>query len=229
MVITPPEVVAIFRREADDLPLENGDTAGCLWSNEDIYRYMNSAAATVARRAVTLYKIFELDITAGEPLIKMPAERIYKVRRAYTAAGPGRELQQLNLGEDFITHDYGVRLNTASWQTNTGPSNSFVLDYRPGYIRLYPVPTADDTLVIHAQVLPAVIKATDTSFPFVADEDIQLMLLWMKKLAYDKHDADASDAAVSMRYEREFDSRVQRRDAEFRRQTHGPGVVRSIW
>lgn len=227
MIITSTELKGIFRREIDDLPQEDGSDAGCLFSDADIYRYMNSAAVMVARRVVSLYKIFRLDITAGEGLIKMPAERILKIRRAY-AETSRNELEQLNMGEDYVTDDYGLRISSASWEFSTGTPHSFVLDYHPGYIRLYPIPTADDEFVVHAHILPATILP-DGPFPFIAEEDISLCQLWMKKLAYDKHDADTLDPAKSQRFEAEFERRVRIREPEFRRQTRGPAVTRSIW
>lgn len=227
MITTSDDLVGIFRREVDDLPQQNGSTAGSLWSDDDIYRYMNSAANMTARRVMSLYKIFELDITAGEGLIKFPTERILKVRRAYSITGR-REIRQLNMSDSYIIDDYGLSVRSATWETTTGPPNSFALDYRPGYLRLFPIPTANDTLVVHAHVIPAIMVPGDT-VPFTADEDISLVLMWMKKLAYDKHDADTFDAGKSQRFEAEFERRVREREPEFRRQTRSPGVVRGIW
>jgi hypothetical protein len=40
-----------FRREIDDVPAEDGSTDACLWSDIDLYRYMNEAASQQALRA----------------------------------------------------------------------------------------------------------------------------------------------------------------------------------
>ncbi len=229
MNLTATELKDIFRREIDDLPMEDGSTDGCLWSDADIYRYMNSAANVVARHVMSLYKIFTFTVTSGEPMIKLPAERVLKVRRAYLTTGQYRPLNQLNMDDDFVVDDYGLRLvSVSAWETNTGPPSAFVLDYRPGYLRLYPIPSSDNELVMHAHVLPALILAGDI-VPFTADEDISLVLLWMKKLAYGKHDADTKDPIQELKFESEFFRRTGEREPEFRRQTRAPGVTRSIW
>lgn len=227
MQITSTELKDTFRIEVDDLPKDDGDTSSCLWSDADIYRYMNSAASQVARRVMSLVQTFTLDIEADEPMIELPTDRILKVYRAFTATR--RELQQLNLNDDgFTVCDYGITLNVSNWETATGSPQAFCLDYQPGQLRLAPIPTAADTLYLTAAVLPEVFEEGD-DLPFTDTDDQELMLLWMKKMAYGKHDADTFDSARTVTYEQEFRERVRQREPEFRRQTRAPGVVRSAW
>ena len=228
MITTAAELKDTFRIEVDDLPKEDADTSSCLWSDADIYRYMNSAASLLARRVRSLFKNYTLPVLADQPMIRLPADRIYKVRRAYLTAAR-RDLVPLNLNDDTMrAMDYGVTLRSAHWETSTGTPTSFVLDYTPGYLRLAPIPTAADALQLFCEILPAALTA-EMPLPFTDQDDLDILLLWMKKLAYEKHDADTHDLNRAKEYERQFNARVYEREPEKRRMTRTPGTVRSSW
>lgn len=228
MLQTATDLKDTFRTEVDDLPKDDGDTSACLWADADIYRYMNSAAAMVARRVRSLSKIFSMTVTADEPMVRLPPDRILKVHRAYLQTAR-RDLEALNLNDDTMrVKDYGVTLRSSHWEVSSGTPTAYVLDYRPGYLRLAPIPTSADTLMLFATVLPLPLQE-GVPLPFTDVEDVDLMLLWMRKLAYEKHDADTFDKQKSNDFESQFDARVREREPEFRRQTREPGVVRSSW
>lgn len=228
MFQTATDLKDTFRIEVDDLPKDDGDTSACLWSDADIYRYMNSAAAMVARRVRSLTKNFSLTVTADEPMVKLPPDRILKIHRAYLTTAR-RDLDPLNLNDDTMrVKDYGITLRSSHWEVSSGTPTSYVLDYRPGYLRLAPIPTSADTLTLFTTVLPMTLQE-GMPVPFTDVEDLDLVLLWMRKLAYDKHDADTFDKQKASDYEAQFYDRVREREPEFRRQTREPGVVRSSW
>lgn len=228
MLITSDQLKDIVRSELDDLPKADGDTSACLWSDADIYRYMNRAADRVARLVRSLHKTFRLDVTAGEPMVRTPLEKILDVRRAYLETAR-RDLTPLNLNADgFTVSDYGVTLRSSRWETTNGTPTSFVMDYTPGYLRLAPIPTADDVLVLQTIILPAEISA-GAPVPFTDVEDIELVQLWIRKQAYEKQDADTFDQGKVMRYTQEFYDRVRDREVQHRRQIQTPHVVQSSW
>ena len=185
-------------------------------------------AGQVARRVLSWRKTYRLNVVAGTPNLALPLDRFIEVHRAYLETAR-RDLDQLNLNDDTVrVSDYGIKLSSADWETQEGTPTAFVLDYRPGYLRLAPIPTAADTLVVQATVMPAPITA-GAPLPFTFPEDVELMLLWMQKRAYSKHDADTFDEQKALKFQAEFESRALSRQSEHRRQTRKPGVVRSTW
>lgn len=218
-----------FRIDVDDLPKEDGDTSACLWSDADIYRYMTSAASQVARRARTLRRIVTLPVTAAEPNIRLPDSQVLDVERAYLVTAD-RDLDPINLNDSGTANrDYGWQTRPShGWETRTGTPTHYLLDYRPGYLRLYPAPTAADTLQLHVTSLPT--RLTEGCIlQFNDQEDQDLLVLWMKKMAYEKHDADTFDRDRAASFEQEFYVRARERESEFRRLRRNPGVVRSSW
>lgn len=221
------DMLAEFRREIDDLPAEDNSTTHCLWSDDDLYRYMNEAASAVARRTLSYFKMLRLTVTANNAMIKLPAQRVLSVRRAYLVTA-NREIDQANINQDVLRSDYGLFSRQPDIETATGTPSQFYLDYEPGYLRLYPAPTADDTLVLQAALIPDTIVA-DVPLPFLDDDDIHLLRLYMLYRAYSKHDADTFNPTKARDAERSFDEYSRLRNAEFRRQTRTPGVVKANW
>jgi hypothetical protein len=216
-----------FRREIDDVPAEDGSTDACLWSDIDLYRYMNEAASHVARRLKSYERILTLDVTATEAMIKLPEQRLLHVRRAYLSTA-GRELLQANMNQDILRNDYGVLSRRPDFEVTTGTPTQFYLDYQPGYLRLYPIPTAVDTLTLHAVMVPPTIYA-GAPLPFTDEEDLHLLRLYMLYRAYNKHDSDTFNPTKAREAERAFDEYARLRNVDYRRQMRSPGTVRMQW
>lgn len=221
------DMLAEFRREIDDLPAEDDSTTSCLWSDDDIYRYMNEAASALARRTLSYTKIMQFAVTANEPMVKMPDQRILQVTRAYLLTA-NRELLQANIQQDVLRSDYGMFSRRPDFETTTGTPNQMYLDYQPGYLRLYPIPLAADTLVMHLTLVPPTIQP-GAPLPFTDEEDIHLLRLYMLYRAYTKHDADTFNPTKAREAERSFIEYANLRNAEFRRQMRVPGTVRMQW
>lgn len=216
-----------FRSEIDDLPAEDGSTTACLWSDTELYRYMNEAASATARRVMSYTQIKTFAVTAAEPMVRLPDQRVLHVHRAYLTTA-NRELRQANINQDVLRNDYGVLSRRPDFEVTSGTPTEFYLDYQPGYLRLYPIPTAADSLVMHLTLVPATIQV-GAPLPFVDEEDIHLMRLYMLYRAYSKHDADTFNPGKARDNEREFDQLSRLRNAEFRRQTRTPGTIRPQW
>lgn len=216
-----------FRREIDDLPAEDGSTEHCLWSDDDLYRYMNEAASATARRVLSYTKIQEFAVAADDPEVKLPEQRILHVHRAYLQTA-NRELLHMNMQQDILRSDYGLWRNTPDFERVTGTPSHFLLDFRPGFLRLYPIPTAADTLTMHLTMVPPTIYA-GAPLPFTDDEDIHLVRLYMLYRAYRKHDADTFNPTKAKDAENEFEHYARLRNSEFRRQTRRPGATRMYW
>lgn len=221
------DMLSEFRREIDDLPAADASTTHCLWSDTDLYRYMNEAASAVARRTLSYFRVLRLTVTANDAMVKLPEQRILSIRRAYLETAQ-RELGQANVNQDVLRSDYGLFTRQPDLEQATGVPSQFYLDYLPGFARLYPIPTAADTLVLQAALIPPTIVAA-APLPFTDDDDIHLLRLYMLYRAYSKHDADTFNPTKAREAERSFDEYSRLRNAEFRRQTRAPGTVKAYW
>lgn len=221
------DMLSEFRGEVDDMPAEDGSTTDALWSDTEIYRYMNEAASATARRVLSYTKIMTFAVTANEPMIKLPDQRVLHIHRAYLTTA-SRELLQVNMNQDVLRNDYGIMSRRPDFEITTGTPTQFYLDYQPGYLRLYPIPTAVDTLTMHLVLVPPTIYP-GAPLPFTDEEDIHLVRLYMLYRAYNKHDSDTFNPTKARDAEREFTELSRLRNAEFRRQMRAPGTTRMQW
>lgn len=221
------DMLSEFRREIDDLPAADDSTTHCLWSDTDLYRYMNEAASAVARRTLSYFKILRLAVKAHDAMVKLPEQRILSIRRAYLETAK-RELTQGNLNQDVLRSDYGLFSRQPDFEQATGVPTQLYLDYLPGFARLYPIPTADDVLVLQAALIPSTIVST-APLPFTDDDDLHLLRLYMLYRAYSKHDADTFNPTKAREAESAFNEYSRLRNAEFRRQTRAPGTIKAYW
>ena len=231
MLFTADDVYARFRRDVDD-PLEGTDEvpdSENLWSDVDIYYYMNVATERVAAKTRSLFKTRTFPITAGDPYVALPqGQRLLDVRDV-RSLGNRRVLTEFNINEAVVRDDYGVLyMDSPMWNTSTGVPFMFTLNYAPNKMRLYPIPQADDVIEVTASLLPFEMSK-GMPMPFSEYEDIELVLLWMKSMAYSKHDADAQDLARANDYEAQFNTRALTRQGEQNRRQRAPGNVRFVW
>lgn len=230
-MFTTDDIHARFRSDVDD-KLEGTDDAPdseCLWSNEDVDYYMNVAAERTAAKTQSLYGVRTFVITANDPYVRLPqGKRVLDIRSARSLTGK-RQLHPFNVSDGgFPVDDYGVVFSSPAWFDTVGTPTHFTLDYQPGRMRLYPTPQIDDTIEIASTLLPTRLSC-GMPLPFGEYEDAELMLLWMKAMAYRKHDADAQDLARAYDYEAQFNTRALVRNGEHARRTRAPGCVRMSW
>lgn len=231
IVRTVDDLIRRFRSDVDD-PLRGPTSApdnDSLWSVSDVSDYMTEAAAKVGRVGQQLFRTMTFPIVANEAFIKLPQgmSAIFDIRRAYLQ-GIRREVEPANI-DGLLRHhrDYGFLNGTESWETWCGVPRFIIRDYVPGMLRLAPIPEASDVLEITAMFVP--LMDDGMPLPFDDLEDIALMLLWMKKMAYSKHDADTYDKTLADKYEGEFERRSLARQAEARRVRRAVQPVRFSW
>ena len=230
-VLTTADLDARFRSDVDD-PLRGPVTApdnDSLWSAVDSANYMNDACDKVARVSLSVFKTFSLNVVGGNPMVPLPtgAFTVLDIRHIFLASTRKR-LHERNVELDgTYRYDYGFDTSSLSWEVLTGTPREYMRDYIPGQLRLVPSPIANDTITITACIAPNLLPGAP--LPFSDPGDIYLMLLWMKKLAYQKHDADTFDAARSKAYEEEFETRSHTRAAEARRLRRAPQPVTFSW
>lgn len=231
-ISTTDDLVRRFRSDVDD-PLRGPASApdnDALWSICDVRDYMQEASDRVAHKATPLFKTYSLKVTAGDPEVRLPTgDTLIDIRRAALLAGR-RELVEQNIEEPArVRDDYGSSWyrDSLNWEELTGQPRSFIRNYTPGVLRLVPIPLDDDTLRVTASFSPQL--ADGAPLPFTEDADIYLMLLWMKKRAYEKHDADTYDPDRSKAFEAEYERRVVERESEARRIRRAPQSVTFSW
>lgn len=231
MQMSTDEVITQFRSDVDD-PLRGPAAtpdADSLWKIVDTQYYLNAAASKVARKTFALRRTFDLPVTASDPFVKLPVNApVLHVYRAYLNTAR-RGLDERNLDEPTVRLDYGqLSRGDDSWATATGTPVVYNREYKAGYLRLLPVPTAADTLTLTAAYdAPRLVDGMP--MPFVTYEDIDLVLLWMKYLAYSKKDVDTFDPQRAAANERDFNERARERRYEVEREYRSPGAVRYSW
>lgn len=229
MFITSDQIADFFRRDVND-PLEGPDDApdaDSLWSEADVYRYMTFAVEKVAEDVAGYFRTRTYDVAAGQSELRLPW-RVLDVRRAHLESS-NRSLREVNINDLVATRDYGPRTPMAtSWETVTGQPDRFCLNYQPNVLRLFPIPTQADRLTLTATFLPLP-QSPGAPFPFDETADQQLVLLWMKHLAYAKHDADSFNEAMSDKFGSQYASSVRDRHSQLLRRRRAPGNVRVNW
>lgn len=229
-VTTTDDLVRRFRSDTDDAlrgPADEPD-ADSLWSIADVADYMAEGVDRVARKVLPEFKTFDLPVVGGEPDVRLPAGfTVLDIRRARLKVAR-RSLDEVNVeGTGQALDDYySTRIN-GDWEDLTGSPRMFTRNYRAGYLRLVPAPMANDTLTLTASYSPALVEGGP--MPFEAPEDLYLVLLWMKKRAYEKHDADTYDPERAEKFEAEFERRCKQRESEARRIRRAPQSVRYSW
>lgn len=220
------------RGDTDD----TGALVDILWSDEELLRYINDAASQWAADTLAYRRMFSVTLEASQPRYKAAYDVIEFVRIDLLEDGKfKRVLHPFNLDEGRIEDDYGVRyVSPYDLVNDVGTPRGVTLDRAPGYFYVYPAPVtvatlpALTTLDINAVVYP---RRMFEGMPLPSEnrQDLHLMKLWAKKLAYEKQDADSLDLDRAKAFENEYYGKVPTRKHEYDRAVRGGGVVRSRW
>src|SRR5690606_41645745 len=96
---------------------------------------------------------------------------------------------QFDIDDGICKDDYGQQVYPYPDLDAVGTPSHFTRDYDNRFMRVWPIPHLPGVLHAQAIVLPQQLYA-GMPLPFSARQDLDLLLMWMKKLAYAKHDAD---------------------------------------
>lgn len=230
MPYTVAQLTEDFRSDVFDRPDfdENGVARDALWSDAEILRYINSACARLASDTLALRRRFEITVAAGVATVRFPYDEILDaltVSFVVPGLGRRRDLRMFDIDEGICGDDYGHRIYTTPDLDAVGTPTHFTRDYDNRYMRLWPVPQLPGVLHAHAIVLPQPLQA-GMPLPFAARQDLDLLLMWMKKLAYAKQDADTLDLDRSIEFEREYMRFMPDRRSEIDRIRRDGGIVR---
>lgn len=239
MITTVAELKDRFRRDVDDReegPDPTQPDADSLWSNDDIVWYANSAIDRVLRDTAAETRTFILPVTAGSREVRLPQNlRILDIR-AFKLASNGRDLDPVNVDSRVGTNPtYFERWSREiEWDNanQTGVPQRYTRDRRTGRLYLDPVPASADSVYVTATVTTVTAQVyfdLGDSLPFDELVDIHLLLMWMKKLAYEKQDADAMDLSRAESFEAQYATAASTRRWERYRQRRPVQQVRFSW
>lgn len=222
MPLTCEELYTRFRIEVDDQ-----DASDPLWSEAEVYSYMDLAQKEFARITDCFNGTDTADITADDPMVAI-SDRFTKIRSAKLAS-TGRPLRVFNYldmeGQQF--EDYGLQSLSSNWETIVGTPTAIVLDMVQNEGRLVGIPTVNDTLNLVVYRLPLTDIEDDTSTIELQVYEYQLMLLdWMKHLAYSKQDAEVFNPGASNSAKSAFTDNANKAKREYKRLRRKNGVVR---
>lgn len=229
--MTPEQLKDQFRIDVADPELP-GDGAtpdeDSLWKDAEIYAYIDEAQKEFARRTDYFMGTSTSPITAGEKFVVLD-DRITKVRHRATLLNERLSVEVTNLADlesKALTDDYGLQ-TSVDWEYDTGRPEYMLMDVEQGKGRLVPIPVANDTLSMYIYRLPLTdIIGAASAFEVTQLEHQRGLLLWAKKLAYEKQDADTTDLKRSQAFGSEFLDYCARVKNELKRVRKRSGTVK---
>lgn len=230
MLRTTKDITDEFRSDVWDQPDVDADGSDrdSLWSDDEILRYINSACARLASDTLALRRRFSITVLAGDPMVRFPYEEVLDdLQVSFVVPGLGRRrgLHQFDLNDGIAADDYGHQIYTFPDLDAVGMPTHFTRDYDNTYMRLWKIPHVSGVLDAHAIMLPATLYS-GMMIPFAARSDIDLLLMWMKHLAYAKQDADVLDLSRSTAFGEQYMAMVRDRKSEIDRVRRDGGIVR---
>ena len=231
MLVTVEEFIEAFRSDVYDRADidDDGNARDTLWSDADILRYLNKAAARWASDTLALRRRFVLNFAADQPTAAFPYDLILdELAMSFSVPGLGRRrsLTQFDMDEGLWQDDYGVRVMVEPDLEASGMPTHYTRDYDDRFVRLYPIPHIAGVLEAQAIVLPQQLYA-GMPLPASNQLDLDLIMMWVKKEAYAKQDADTFDLARSQAFEAEYMRYMPIRKAEIDRNRRNNGMMKS--
>lgn len=228
--MTPAELVKQFRREVDDR------VAPYLWSEGDVYHYLDVAQREMARSTLyfpdsTTADVCQATVIADEEWVEL-SPLIVEIRRAkLSSQRQPLKITTLDKAEQsFLSDDYGAFAGGAGWDDRTGTPRALITDMEIDKGRLVPIPTEADTLEMSVYRLPLNTVTTASTELEITDARHQRhLLLGMKALAYDVHDADVRNEVLALDYRARFEAACREVKWELLRRRDKQWTTRSAW
>lgn len=200
-----------------------------LWSEEDVYRYMDAAYRMFVRLTGGISDFTSdatvVDVVAGEAVADLHPS-ILRIMSANKLSDE-RDLTIINMVDEATTQsdDYFQLLRSIR-STQTGAVRKMVIGAEQDKARWVSVPEVDDTVNLHIYRLPLTHITDDSHLMGDIKEDHHTYLLdWMKHLAYKKQDAETFDKSKSDESEATFVKYCAQAKAEWERYKHKTRVV----
>lgn len=208
------ELVERLRDELDDYADPE------LWSDTELYSYVDSAQKSFCRKTEGIPDILELPLVVDQEWYERDPRilHIRGVRRLYSDNNSiGRNVEVISFARFRTTAQY--------FDSRSGPVQCLVDSERKGFLRAYPVPSIADPLELTVLRLPATL-ADGEEAELEVDEMHHLFLLdGAKALAYLKQDSQTYDKAAALDARNRFEEYCYRAKGEQSRNEFGVGVV----
>lgn len=209
MLETAQDVLDLVRLQIDDR------AEPYLWEDAELLKYLDHAQKEFARETHCFpdRRTFTLRVTADEPWLSKP-ERVIDVREAKLRTSK--------------TQVFPCNANELSgyWEGDTGLPVRLITDLDVNYWRLYPIPTAADTLELFVTRLPED-DITDASGVIeIPDEWREALLEGVKARAYLKQDVETYDPEKANVAKVLWQQHLIEAAGRIRIQQRRPGVVR---
>lgn len=226
------DLIKEFRDQVSDIepPYLWSDDSALLWviDAQDVFvRRMggiSDAGSITATQAVT-----DIALVANAPTSAY-SPYILRIRSAklITAQRNIHIVDESDLN-DLRTCDYGITSPAFISDTDTGTVSYGIIGLEDYKLRWYKVPNTADTCRMHVYRLPYP-RITSSEGTLEIDEQHHLhLIMWMKKWAYSKEDAETYDKDLALKNEQAFEAYCDRAKAEKERQRYKPRIVRSDW
>ena len=211
--MTSGDVLKLFRAEMADA------VQPYLWSDVDVYTYIDDAQKMYCRNTdgisdATTAAVTTLSVTPGTTWLATHPS-ILKIR-GLTRTDTGRPVDVVNF-EDMAAN---------GWYYNgtTGVLKALVVGQEIDKARVYPNASETVTLALLVFRMPLGDIFGDQDFEIPAKHHRHL-LLWVKSLAYGKHDAETYDKGRSDDFAAKFEAYCAKAKIEERRARHKPRTV----
>lgn len=202
MIKTPEDLHAQFRSDMRD------EQEPYLWSDEDIYEYMDDAQKMFCVLTGGIADVLSTQYVAGQEFVDY-SERILKLREVRDADGRPVQIQ------NFEQHQ-----GCAVWPTATGRVSGVVTGMKDGKMRLSPLPQHDGNLSLVVYRLPLTdIEGPDGEFE-IDSRHVRHLLDWMKSRALSKADAETFDKGKADEHGGKFAAYCDRAKADRERREH---------
>lgn len=190
LIKTPAQLLALARRELSDA------VEPYLWSDNDLYFYMDEAQREFARRTKIITdatNFTDLVVSASDPWIELDPIIIDVKRAVLTTSKRVLEIETLEeFQHGYYVDDYGLR-KKGYWEDDTGVPTHALLNVEMDMIRLYPTPTDSDELDLTVWREPTCDIEDSTSSFQIPTRYIYKLLYKIKELAYSKQDYETFD------------------------------------
>jgi len=212
------DLVARLRLDLDDT-----ESGAYLWSDDELYRYVDRAQRQFARLTNIFLDsnpvYFLLDVIAGQATYPLNSS-VLSIEQAYLGS-TGRPLALRNSEE--LLMELGTVYN---WRTETGEPRYIVRDEGNSALQLVPVPDKADSVQLIVTRLPLrTVSSDNINLELVDDRHVDTLMLWAKHLAYSKHDVDTHDIELAAKYEADFRRWCEEYRGEILRKRRRPGNV----
>lgn len=201
-----------YRRESDDT------AEPPFVADADLIDLANEAEEEACRRALllrdtTTTAVCVYAITAGNPVVTLHASIIDVLRVKMTAE---------TVPLPFVPQDEMDRVNVG-WDSMTGKPRAVVVGRDTGKLRLWPSPTANETLTLTVTRLPVAPMNDAEDSPEIPAAYHRALAQWMLYRVYSIQDSELYDAKKAdkclARFEGEFGRRQSARNEQWRRES----------